>query len=113
VAPFRDGPPGVGTFLGDAEYGVVRPNVAVGFGVARFEPARWRFDWDVAGVPAGGHELFIYARSTVSWAWTEARRPVTSAPVIAGEPGASDRSGPGHPTPRARHGPPHHRYAGA
>lgn len=77
VVLFRDGPAGTGTYIGEAEYGLSRPDVVAVYGAERLERSGWRLLWNTAGVAAGSHKLFIYVHSTITGAWSMTTRPVT------------------------------------
>jgi Cellulase (glycosyl hydrolase family 5)/Bacterial Ig domain len=76
-----------GAQLGNAEYGLSRPDVGAAYG-ARFTPSGFRFAMDLSGVAPGSRTLELRAHSTVSGADTAYRRTVnvvapasTPAPV--------------------------------
>jgi hypothetical protein len=58
VRIYLDGPVGTGTFLGLANYGLTRPDVALALHEARYGASGWRLD---ANLPAGARDLFVYA----------------------------------------------------
>lgn len=76
---YLDGPAGQGTFLGEAEYLVERPDVAAALGDPRYRTAGFRYEWDAAALPAGQHTLFIYAHSLVA-DWSFITRAITVQP---------------------------------
>jgi hypothetical protein len=57
---------GPAIFLGAAQHGSPRPDIAALFG-QRFE--RSGYVLTASGIPAGGYVLVVYARSTVTGAW--------------------------------------------
>ncbi len=58
VSVYLDGPADVGTALGRAAYGLLRPDVAVARGEGRYAPSGWTLR---ANVPTGARTLFVYA----------------------------------------------------
>lgn len=66
---YLDGPYGTGTFLGQAEYGLSRPDIGTRYGNARFTPSGWRFVWNVGNLSYGTHRLYLYARRSTDGQW--------------------------------------------
>jgi hypothetical protein len=78
VQVYLDGmPPDEGTYLGKAEYGLDRPDVAAMLG-EQFVASGYRFTWRVAA-PPGEHELLVLARDR-DGQWVAARRPIVVDP---------------------------------
>ena len=69
VSFYLDGPFGTGVNLGQATYGLARPDVAAHFGV-RFGPSGWEFAWDTSDLVPGLHRLYLYAHRTADTLWT-------------------------------------------
>ncbi|MCB0206697.1 MAG: SBBP repeat-containing protein, partial [Anaerolineae bacterium] len=70
VRLYLDGPSGTGTLLGDATYGLARPDVAAEYGTA-FVLSGWQLTWDTTGLPFGLHQIYVNAQRTTDGAWTE------------------------------------------
>ena len=84
VSIYLDGPYGAGALVGNAAYGITRPDVAAQYGV-RFAPSGWTFSWNTFAVPAGDHQLVIYAHRTTDGSWTTPRfQPVIVASAHGG-----------------------------
>ncbi|MBK9092476.1 MAG: SBBP repeat-containing protein [Anaerolineae bacterium] len=66
---YLDGPYGTGTFLGQAEYGLSRPDIGTRYGNARFTPSGWRLVWNVGNLSYGTHRLYLYARRSTDGQW--------------------------------------------
>lgn len=62
-----------GAFLGAANYGAARPDVASFFSSSEFTGSGWSFSWDSRAASAGAHTLVLYAHSAVTDRWTESR----------------------------------------
>jgi hypothetical protein len=76
VQLYLDGGPGVGTYLGDAEYGTARPDVATALRGSQFANSGWSFAWNPGEVTAGRHMLHVVAHSSLSGLWAEQARVV-------------------------------------
>jgi hypothetical protein len=66
---YLDGLYGTGTFLGEAEYGLNRPDVGTRYGNVRFNPSGWRLVWNVGNLSYGTHRLYLYARRSTDGQW--------------------------------------------
>lgn len=66
---YLDGPYGTGTFLGEAEYGLNRPDIGTRYGNVRFNPSGWRLVWNVGNLSYGTHRLYLYARRSTDGVW--------------------------------------------
>ena len=77
VVLYRDGLPGVGTLLGTATYGELRPDVGSYFGNIRWNNSGWHLDWTVGVLSAGTHTLYAEMRSTITGATTIMTQSVT------------------------------------
>jgi len=73
---YLDGPAGVGSFVAGLPYGSARPDVASYLGSARFTNSGYSYQWNIAGLAKGSHQLVIYAHSVVS-GWTYVTRTIT------------------------------------
>ncbi len=98
VRIYVDGPMDAGgTLLGDANYGSPRQDVAAALGTSAVANSGYDFTWTVTGLSAGGHVIYVYARST-SGAWSfktvsvTAPTPPTTTPAPAGTPGSASTS---------------------
>jgi len=80
VVLYRDGPPGAGTLLGTATYGVSRADVASYFGNVRYNDSGWQLNWTVGDLGAGTHTIYVEMHSTI----TGATRLMTQNVVVAG-----------------------------
>lgn len=69
VRVYLDGPSGAGALIGQATYGVSRPDIAALYG-ARFDPSGWELAWDTAGLAPGVHRLHLYAHRTTDDGWS-------------------------------------------
>lgn len=69
VRVYLDSPSGAGALIGQAVYGVSRPDIAALYG-ARFGLSGWELSWDTAGVASGVHQLYLYAHRTTNNAWS-------------------------------------------
>jgi len=81
VRVYLDGPMGSGALLGNATYGLTRPDVAAQYGAA-FAPSGWELAWDTTGLPLGIHRLHLYAHRVTDGVWTA--RP-SHLVIIVGE----------------------------
>ncbi|MCA9239694.1 MAG: SBBP repeat-containing protein [Planctomycetales bacterium] len=70
VRIYLDGPSGAGTLIGNATYGLPRPDVAAQYGAA-FVLSGWELTWDTTGLPFGLHQLYVYAHRTTDDIWAE------------------------------------------
>ena len=66
---YLDGPPGTGTIIGGATYGLDRPDVAALYG-NRFRYSGWELVWHASGLAPGVHRLYLYAHRTTDNAWS-------------------------------------------
>lgn len=80
---YLDGPYGIGTFLGQAEYGLNRPDIGTRYGNVRFNPSGWRLVWNVGNLNYGTHRLYLYARRSTDgqWAMRGPHNVVVQAPT--------------------------------
>lgn len=60
---YLDAPYPQGQLLGEATYGLPRPDVAQAFGSSQFTNSGYDFVWDVSTLSEGTHSLYIYARN--------------------------------------------------
>ncbi len=67
---YLDSPYATGDYLGEATYGLERPDVAVLYG-ACFDPSGWELVWDTGGIMPGVHALYLYVHRTTDDAWSE------------------------------------------
>jgi hypothetical protein len=71
---YLGGPAGQGgTMIGNASYGIERPDVARVHG-ERYRYSGYTFDWDSGDTAPGTHELYVYAYSTVTGEWSSKMR---------------------------------------
>src|SRR5437867_2138256 len=77
VVLYRDGPPGTGTLLGTATYGVARSDVGSYFGNARWNSSGFQFDWTVGSLVSGAHTLYAAMHSSITGATTTMTQSVT------------------------------------
>ncbi len=64
---YLDGQAGAGgTFLGAAQYGISRQDIADKYGNARYRYSGYLFRWTPTSNLVGEHVLYVYARSTVN-----------------------------------------------
>ena len=70
VRVYVDGPADVGALIGDATYGLDRPDIAAQYG-ARFGPSGWELAWNTRGVAPGAHQLYGYARRSNDRVWSQ------------------------------------------
>lgn len=75
-----DGPPGVGTLLGSATYGLARPDVGTYFGNPRWNNSGWQFNWTSGTIAAGPHTLYAALHSSVTGATAGVTQSVTYVP---------------------------------
>ncbi len=68
---YLDGVAGKGKFLGAADYGLVRQDVAQALGSPRFAPSGFKYPFDVRDY-VGERYLYVYARS-VKTGWTHVK----------------------------------------
>jgi hypothetical protein len=66
---YLDGPYATGTWIGSAQYGLSRPDVANQYGDPRFEPSGWQLNWDTTGVAPGVHYIHYYAYRSFDGEW--------------------------------------------
>jgi hypothetical protein len=64
---------GQAIFLGVAQYGLSRPDIAALFG-QRFAASGYALA--ASGLPAGAYDLVVYARSTITGSWQAGQRPI-------------------------------------
>ena len=74
-----DGPRGAGTWLGRAEYGLPRPDVAERLANAETVASGFSFELDASALEPGRHELYAYARG-VDGGWGAANTRFTVIP---------------------------------
>ncbi len=89
VHVYLDGEQGQGFFLGAAEYGQPRDEIATLLGEGRFRNSGYTLTWDTAKVAPGDHTLNVYALSSVTGRWekytatvTVVQRPYQDDPLI-------------------------------
>jgi hypothetical protein len=112
VSAYVDGPADVGTSLGRAAYGQVRPDVALAQGDGRYGPSGWSLRADL---PPGARTLFVYAHladrpADEGWVgpWQIALQ-IDGGPTVASptpREGPATPLGPGAAMPSAREGQP-------
>lgn len=71
VHVYLDGEQGQGFFVGAADYGVERDDIArtVYDGEERFRKVGFRLEWDTAKIAPGEHTLYVYALSAATGRW--------------------------------------------
>lgn len=70
VYVYLDGSSATGAFIGQATYGLNRPDMAAQYG-ARYGPSGWELAWDTSAAAPGMHQLYLYAHHTTDAAWSE------------------------------------------
>lgn len=89
VRVYLDGEEGTGTLLGEATYGISRPDVANYFGDVAFTDSGYQFSWDTSGTSPGTHTLFVAAHTLCCWHYKTVQVNVSasgSAPLLEREP---------------------------
>ncbi len=71
VRLYLDGPEGIGSYLGQAQYGLDRPDVGSYFGDPRFRPSGWRLALNVWSTLPGPHQLYVYAHRFNDEVWQQ------------------------------------------
>lgn len=80
VHVYLDGEQGQGFFLGAAEYGLPREDVARQVNDNRFRNVGYSLTWDASNVASGEHVLNVYALSAVTGRWEKFSSNVTVLP---------------------------------
>jgi hypothetical protein len=103
---YLDGPPGTGTMIGQARYGLRRPDVASVTGHPEWGNSGFDLDWVPQSVSGGPHTIYVVAQTaggapsaaTVAVNACGCSRGTTWAPVVRTIPGIGwelDTGGPG------------------
>ncbi len=71
VRLYLDGPEGIGSYLGQAQYGLDRPDVGSYFGDPRFRPSGWRHALNAWSTLAGPHQLYVYVHRVNDEVWQQ------------------------------------------
>ncbi len=89
-----------GTLLGEAQYGLDRPDIAARFGDPRFGRSGFTLTWDTVRLPTGPTTLVVYARTPAA-DWAAVTVPVSverpappPATPVAGPPPAAAPAAP-------------------